>query len=49
MENKNLEETDVNEKQKARNGKSAMPMRTCLVMILAGVYGLILVFHFARM
>ena len=38
MENKNLEETDVNEKQKARNGKSAMPMRTCLVMILAGVY-----------
>lgn len=36
--NKNLEETDVNEKQKARNGKSAMPMRTCLVMILAGVY-----------
>ena len=31
MENKNLEETDV-------NGKSAMPMRTCLVMILAGVY-----------
>ena len=33
MENKNLEETDVNEKQKARNGKSAMPMRTCLVMI----------------
>ena len=36
MENKNLEETDVNEKQKARNGKSAM--RTCLVMILAGVY-----------
>ena len=28
MENKNLEETDVNEKQKARNGKSAMPMRT---------------------
>ena len=38
MENKNLVETDVNEKQKARNGKSAMPMRTCLVMILAGVY-----------
>ena len=38
MENKNLEETDVNEKQKARNGKSAMPMRTCLVMILAGAY-----------
>ena len=38
MENKNLEETDVNEKQKARNGKSAMPMRTCLVMILAGGY-----------
>lgn len=38
MENKNLEETDVNEKQKARNGKSAMPMRTYLVMILAGVY-----------
>ena len=38
MENKNLEETDVNEKQKARNGKSAMPMRTCLVMILAVVY-----------
>ena len=38
MENKNLEETDVNEKQKVRNGKSAMPMRTCLVMILAGVY-----------
>lgn len=38
MENKNLEETDVNEKQKARNGKSAMPMRTCLVMILAGFY-----------
>ena len=38
MENKNLEEADVNEKQKVRNGKSAMPMRTCLVMILAGVY-----------
>ena len=38
MENKNLEETDVNEKQEVRNGKSAMPMRTCLVMILAGVY-----------
>lgn len=38
MENKNLEETDVNEKQETRNGKSAMPMRTCLVMILAGVY-----------
>ena len=38
MENKNLEETDENETQKARNGKSAMPMRTCLVMILAGVY-----------
>ena len=38
MENKNLVETDVTEKQKARNGKSAMPMRTCLVMILAGVY-----------
>ena len=38
MENKNLEETDVNEKQKARNGKSAMPMRPCLVMILAGAY-----------
>ena len=30
MENKNLEETDVNEKQKARNGKSAMPM-SCLL------------------
>ena len=38
MENKNLEETDVNEKQEVGNGKSAMPMRTCLVMILAGVY-----------
>lgn len=38
MENKNLEEADVNEKQEVRNGKSAMPMRTCLVMILAGVY-----------
>lgn len=38
MENKNLEEADVNEKQKVRNGKSAMPMRTCLVMILAGGY-----------
>ena len=38
MENKNLEETDVNEKQKARNGKSAMPMRTCLVMILEWAY-----------
>lgn len=49
MENKNLEETDVNEKQKARNGKSAMPMRTCLVMILAGFMWLIWVFHFARM
>ena len=36
MENKNLEETDVNEKQETRHGKSAMPMRTCLVMILAG-------------
>ena len=24
--------------RKSRNGKSAMPMRTCLVMILAGVY-----------
>ena len=38
MENKNLEETDVNEKQKARNGKSGRPMSTCLVMILAGGY-----------
>ena len=38
MENKNLEETGVNEKQEVGNGKSAMPMRTCLVMILAGVY-----------
>ena len=26
MENKNLEETDVNEKQEVGNGKSAMPM-----------------------
>ena len=38
MENKKLEETDVNEKQEVGNGKSAMPMRTCQVMILAGVY-----------
>ena len=49
MENKNLEETDVNAKQEVGNGKSAMPMRTCLVMILAGAYVLIWVFHFARM
>ena len=48
LENKNLEETAgdqaaVNEKQengnqKAGNQKAAMPLRTCLVMILAGAY-----------
>ena len=33
MENKNLEETDVNEKQKARNGKSAMPMGVIFIVL----------------
>ena len=43
MENKNLEENTgdqaaVNEKQETGNQKAAMPLRTCLVMILAGAY-----------
>lgn len=43
MENKNLEENTgdqaaVNEKQENGKQKAAMPLRTCLVMILAGAY-----------
>lgn len=43
MENKNLEENTgdqaaVNEKQETGSQKAAMPLRTCLVMILAGAY-----------
>ena len=38
MENKNMEKPIVNDKQEAGKGKTAMPMRTYLVMILAGGY-----------